>query len=117
MVPYPGGGSADLPARMLADRLQRKFGKPFIVENRAGAAGQIGTEAARLDVMLDNIHFPQIRQGQVKMLGVLGARRHPEFPNVPTFAEQGFPIDLRVWGGFMAPVGTPQDIIDTLGRR
>ena len=50
------------------------------------------------------------------MLGVLGARRHPEFPNVPIFAEQGFPIDLRVWGGFMAPVGTPQDIIDTLAK-
>jgi len=45
IVPYPAGGSADLPARIYAEGLQRKLGKPFVVENRAGAAGAIGTEA------------------------------------------------------------------------
>jgi len=230
VVPYPAGGSADLPARILAEGLQRKLGKPFVVENRVGAAGAIGTEVVaraapdgytlycgpnaplvllplirtlsykptdlvpiapygevvygfgvlasmkannladlqalaranpgkmfysspgsgsstnlrgeafnalagvdithlpyrtgaeavpdllggRLDIMLDNIFFPQVRQGTVKMLGILSSRRHPDFPDVPTFAEQGFPIDLRVWGGFLAPAGTPQPIIDTL---
>ena len=232
IVPYPAGGAADLPARAVADGLQRKFGKPFIVENRAGAAGQIGTEQAvratpdgytiycgpngpyvllpllrptsyktsdlvpiapygelvyafgvlttsplnnlkdlqayakanpnklsysspgagsithlrgeafnqvagveiahipyrtgaealpdllegRLDIMLDNIFFPHLRQGKVKMLGVLSARRHPEFPDVPTFAEQGFPLDLPVWGGLLAPLGTPQPIIEVLAK-
>lgn len=232
IVPYPAGGAADLPARAVAEGLQRKFGKPFIVENRAGAAGQIGTEQAvratpdgytiycgpngpyvllpllrptsyktsdlvpiapygelvyafgvlttsplnnlkdlqayakanpnklsysspgagsithlrgeafnqvagveiahipyrtgaealpdllegRLDIMLDNIFFPHLRQGKVKMLGVLSARRHPEFPDVPTFAEQGFPLDLPVWGGLLAPLGTPQPIIEVLAK-
>ena len=46
IVPYPAGGAADLPARAVAEGLQRKFRQPFIVENRAGAAGQIGTEQA-----------------------------------------------------------------------
>jgi tripartite-type tricarboxylate transporter receptor subunit TctC len=50
------------------------------------------------------------------MLGVLSERRHPEFPDVPTFAEQGFDIRLPVWGGFHAPVGTPREVIETLSR-
>ena len=233
VVPYPAGGAADLPARVVADGLQRKFGKPFIVENRAGAAGQVGTEsvvrsapdgytfycgpnspivllpllrptnykasdlmpvapygelvyafgvlkaapynnlkelvayekvnpgkltysspgvgsathlrgeafnmlagvqithipyrtgaealpdllAGRLDMMIDNLFFQQVRLGQVKMLGVISGRRHPEFPDVATFAEQGYPIEpLRVWGGLHAPLGTPQPIIDALAK-
>ena len=232
VVPYPAGGAADLPARIVAEGLQRKLGRPFIIENKSGAAGGIGTEsvvratpdgytmyigpnspilllpllrpvgykptdlvpvgaygelvygfgvlstmkannlkelaalakanpgkmsisspgvgsathlrdeafkiiadvdiihvpyrtgaealpdllAGRLDIMLDNIYFPQIRVGTVKMIGVLSDRRHPEFPEVPTFAEQGFDIKLPVWGGFLAPVGTPKEAIDTIAR-
>lgn len=232
IVPYPAGGAADLPARAVAEGLQKKFGKPFIVENRAGAAGQIGTEQAiratpdgytiycgpngpyvllpllrptsyktsdlmpiapfgelvyafgvltasplnnlkelqafakanpnklsysspgagsithlrgeafnqlagvdithipyrtgaealpdllegRLDIMLDNIFFQHLRQGKVKMLGVLSTRRHPEFPDVATFAEQGFPLELPVWGGLLAPLGTPSPIIESLAK-
>lgn len=232
IVPYPAGGAADLPARNITEGLQKRFGQPFVIENRAGAAGQIGAEFAirsapdgytfycgpnapyvllpllrptnyktsdlvpvapfgelvygigvlstmpvnnltelqahakanpgklsysspgagsathlrgeafnmqagvqithipyrsgaealpdllegRLDMMQDNIFFPQVRLGKVKMIGVISSRRHPEFPDVPTFAEQGFPIDLPVWGGFLAPVGTPQAIIDALAK-
>jgi tripartite-type tricarboxylate transporter receptor subunit TctC len=232
IVPYPAGGAADLPARAVAEGLTKRFGKPFIVENRAGAAGQIGTEfvvraapdgytfycgpnapymllpllrptsykasdlipiapfgelvyglgvlvdrpysnlaeliafakanpgklsysspgsgsathlrgesfkslagvdithipyrtgaealpdllEGRLDVMNDNLFFPHVRLGKVKMLGVLATRRHPEFPDVPTFAEQGFDIQLPVWGGLLAPLGTPQPIMDTLSK-
>ena len=46
IVPFAAGGTADLFGRMLASHLQAKYGKPFVVENRAGAAGNIGTTAA-----------------------------------------------------------------------
>ncbi len=42
IVPYPAGGSADLLARMHAERLKDIFGQPFVVENRPGAGGNIG---------------------------------------------------------------------------
>src|SRR5947208_14372269 len=47
IVPFPAGGQADLAARPVALALERIFGKPFIVDNRAGGAGgSIGNAAA-----------------------------------------------------------------------
>jgi tripartite-type tricarboxylate transporter receptor subunit TctC len=45
IVPYPPGGSADPPARLLAQRLGALWGQPVVVENRSGASGMIGAEA------------------------------------------------------------------------
>ncbi len=43
IVPFPPGGGADLNSRLLALPLQGLLGEPFVVENRSGAAGRIGT--------------------------------------------------------------------------
>src|SRR5438309_11776766 len=42
VVPYPAGGGVDAVARLIAERLTREWGHPVIVENRAGANGNIG---------------------------------------------------------------------------
>ncbi|HVJ12909.1 MAG TPA: tripartite tricarboxylate transporter substrate-binding protein, partial [Burkholderiales bacterium] len=42
--PYPPGGSVDPLARLLAAKLQDSLKQPFIVENRTGASGIIGTD-------------------------------------------------------------------------
>ena len=46
IIPYGPGGITDVIARLAADRLAKAFGQPFVVENRGGAGGAIGTEAA-----------------------------------------------------------------------
>ncbi|HYC18530.1 MAG TPA: tripartite tricarboxylate transporter substrate binding protein [Pseudolabrys sp.] len=45
IVPYPAGGSTDVLTRILAERLKDMFGQTFVVENRAGAGGNIGIAA------------------------------------------------------------------------
>ena len=48
IVPFPPGGSTDVAARTIADQLGRSMGAQFVVENRAGGGGAIGTtEVAR----------------------------------------------------------------------
>lgn len=44
IVPYVPGGTVDLVARVLAQRLSEQTGQPFVVENRAGASGVIGSD-------------------------------------------------------------------------
>ncbi len=45
VVPFPAGGSNDVIARMFAQVFSQSFGKPFVVENRAGANGNIGANS------------------------------------------------------------------------
>ena len=45
IVPFPAGGSADLLPRAVAEKLAAKWAQPVIVENRPGAAGNIGADA------------------------------------------------------------------------
>jgi tripartite-type tricarboxylate transporter receptor subunit TctC len=45
-VPFPAGGTADLMPRVIADWLSRKWGQAIVIENKPGAAGNIGAEAA-----------------------------------------------------------------------
>ena len=44
VVPFPAGGTADAVPRIVADWLLRKWGQPVVIENRTGAAGNIGAE-------------------------------------------------------------------------
>src|SRR3984957_17676799 len=43
IVPFGAGGPADVTARLLGNAMQQSFGQPFVVENRTGAGGVIGT--------------------------------------------------------------------------
>ena len=46
IVPFPAGGSTDLAARALGQKLSEALGTPVLVDNRPGASGNIGIEAA-----------------------------------------------------------------------
>jgi tripartite-type tricarboxylate transporter receptor subunit TctC len=45
VIPFPPGSTPDLVGRTLSERLQKALGQPFVVENRTGAGGNIGTDA------------------------------------------------------------------------
>jgi tripartite-type tricarboxylate transporter receptor subunit TctC len=46
IVPYPPGGGTDVIARIVQNRLSEALGQPIVIENRGGAGGAVGTEAA-----------------------------------------------------------------------
>jgi tripartite-type tricarboxylate transporter receptor subunit TctC len=46
IVPYPPGGGTDVIARIVQSRLSEALGQPVVIENRGGAGGALGTEAA-----------------------------------------------------------------------
>ena len=46
IVPYPPGGGTDVIARIVQSRLSEQLGQPIVIENRGGAGGALGTEAA-----------------------------------------------------------------------
>ena len=46
IVPFPAGGTADAMPRVVAEYLARKWGHPVLIENKSGAGGNVGAEAA-----------------------------------------------------------------------
>jgi tripartite-type tricarboxylate transporter receptor subunit TctC len=58
-----------------------------------------------------------IRSGKLRALGVAGTQRIPLASEIPTFAEAGLPdITATGWNGIFVPAGTPDAIVQTLGK-
>jgi tripartite-type tricarboxylate transporter receptor subunit TctC len=59
--------------------------------------------------------LPLVREGKLRALAAMAPARPIALPDVPTLAEAGLTgFDTTVWFGLMAPVRTPQPIIDKL---
>lgn len=229
VVPYAPGGASDTMARPWAEKLQQALGQPFVIENRGGASGTIGTEgvaraapdgytflfapnstltvvpqlrkvgydakkdlipvgrvgdlhtgfvivaslglntlpdvvahakrnpgklaygsaglgtstqlriemlklragvdilhvpyrgsadalndllAGQVQMMNEIIVLPHVRAGKLRLLAINHAQRNPDFPDVPTLTEIGYPeSDVPVWYSMQAPTGTPPEIV------
>jgi tripartite-type tricarboxylate transporter receptor subunit TctC len=59
--------------------------------------------------------LPHIKSGKLRALAISSAKRVPTLPDVPTFAEAGFPgIEDYTWIGVFLPAGTPSPIVQRL---
>jgi tripartite-type tricarboxylate transporter receptor subunit TctC len=83
-----------------------------------------GSQQALVDLLGGQIDFtfdlggaiPHIKTEKVRLLAVPGNARSPLFPDTPTMAEAGTPVDITWMSGVYAPAGTPRDIVARLNR-
>ena len=59
----------------------------------------------------------QIRNGDIRLLGISSERRTEYFPDVPTFKEQGYDVVEAIWRGVMVKAETPRTVVDLWSRR
>ena len=60
--------------------------------------------------------LPYARDNKLRMLGVFADKRVAIAPDLPTMAEQGYPVSIDVWYGFLAPAKTPTAIVEKYNK-
>ena len=73
--------------------------------------------SGQVDFTMDSLVqiLPLIKSGKLKPLAVLGAKRSPLLPNVPTVAESGVPgYEFTNWFGLVAPAQTPKAVVQKI---
>ena len=89
------------------------------VPYKGEALGYNDLVAGQIQLMVGNIAAaaPFVNAGKLTALAVTGTTRSPLLPSVPTAAESGLPGFVNTgWFGFVAPAGTPKDVIDKVYR-
>jgi len=133
------------PAKTLAEfieHVRKNPGKPWYASPGAATASRITFELfkrqAKIDVgivpyrgagpVFNDVlagHVPMtiaqpevvaamVQEGRLHALAVSSSQRAPLLPDVPTYAELGYPIVRTVWSGLFAPAGTPDSVIQRL---
>ena len=111
----PGNGG---PQHLVAELIKLETGIDIVHVPYKGAGAAItdligGHVQATVSAM--QTISPQVRAGKLRMLAVMGEKRVPAFPDVPTMKEQGLPnLVVETWYGLFAPAGTPPAIVTQL---
>jgi tripartite-type tricarboxylate transporter receptor subunit TctC len=111
---YGSAGSNSLP-HLAMQRFQAAAGGDYThVPHRGDGPAATETFAGRLDFAAISVAAagPMVRSGDLRLLAVFSANRHPGFADVPTVTEQGVAMVQQSFAGLYAPPGTPQPILD-----
>jgi len=89
------------------------------VPYKGGGESLTDTIGGRIDMQINSAPSvsPHVKNGRLKGLALARASRWPDLPNIPTFAESGWPqYQANGWYGLCAPARTPKPVIDRLQR-
>ncbi|MBW7921267.1 MAG: tripartite tricarboxylate transporter substrate binding protein [Rubellimicrobium sp.] len=110
-----GGGSAGGVDQIALALLAQEAGVPVpdlnYIPQASGAETVTAIVNGTLKAGISGIsEFQQFaEQGRIRILGVTAAERHPALPDVPTFAEEGFNVEIANWRGFLGSPDMPAD--------
>jgi len=111
----PGSGTV---SHLSNQMLQRMVGVEFMhIPYKGSNQAMLDLMGGRVDVYMSSVPtlLGHIRDGKARALAVTSRTRVADLPDVPTIAELGYPdYEALTWYGFVAPAGTPADIIATL---
>lgn len=116
-VASSGMGSATHLCAML---YQEALGVPVtMVQYKGAGPAVIDVRSGQVDLICDlpTTTSGAIRSGELKAFVLTAPQRMATLPDVPTAAEVGMPsLDIGVWFGLYAPLGTPKPILETLNK-
>jgi tripartite-type tricarboxylate transporter receptor subunit TctC len=89
-----------------------------VIHNESTAISKSQLLGGHVDVLGANVSevFQMAKKGEIRVLGVMGEKRSPFLPGVPTFKEQGYDIVNSVSRGIAGPAGLPADITATIAN-
>lgn len=103
---------------VVVDLFRARSGAQFLsVPYRGSSPAMIDLISGQVNTMITTMASAgqHVKNGKLRALAVTGLKRHPEFPDVPTFAEVGVNgMDYEQWFGVLAPAGTPKPVVDRL---
>lgn len=115
---FASNGEGGFP-HMTIELLRTMAGFTYLHVPYKGSA-EIATQiiGGHVDAAIDGITgmTPHIRSGKLRLLGVTNPARVAQFPDVPAIAESVPGYDSRGWFGFLAPAGTPREIVAVLNQ-
>ena len=116
---FASGGHASIP-HLSMELLKREARIDLLhVPYKGTGPGMVDLLGGQVQAYITNVIalHTHVKAGRLKALAVPGAKRLALAPEVPTFAELGYPkVDVNLWQGIMAPAGTPPAIREKVAR-
>ncbi|MCW5744714.1 MAG: tripartite tricarboxylate transporter substrate binding protein [Alphaproteobacteria bacterium] len=116
-ITYGSSGTSTSPSLSMALFKLRAGVDLALAAYRGAAPAASDAMAGHIPLVISNFDSlrAQAQAGKLKAIATTGANRSPTLPDVPTFAESGFPdVIVTSWSMLAVPAGTPRDAVDRL---